>query len=168
MSKKKFHKIKALLVLLIMSVPLQSFAKTFRIYFRDANADTKLSLYLWNESGPLIGDWNAASSHMFQTTQIGNKTWKFTEISFEDNSKSQSVNAIIRKHDADNKIIAQSVDIMGISEDTYLVTEGTLQTSWSKGKNVMLFHDITRSEAEGKTINYEVRMISGGQKRAFS
>ena len=67
----------------------------------------------------------------------------------------------------DNKIIAQTVDINGVTEDTYLVTSGSFKTSWSKEHHVMLFHDITRSEAEGKTINYEVRMKAGGTTKKF-
>lgn len=59
------------------------------------------------------------------------------------------------------------MDINGVTEDTYLVTSGSFKTSWSKEHHVMLFHDITRSEAEGKTINYEVRMKAGSNTKKF-
>ena len=177
MNRKKFHKIKALLVLLIMSVPLQSFAKTFRIYFRDSK-DAKLSLYLWYGLGDNIakpaGEWNDANQDN-NTETIGGKTWRYFEFDTESNygnstvQNNGTVSAIIRKHNTDGTIGAQTVNIYNLSAETYLLTEGTLTTEWvsNNHKTAMLFHDITRSEAEGKAVNYVVKMSCGGGGKVF-
>lgn len=177
MNRKKFHKIKALLVLLIMSVPLQSFAKTFRIYFRDSK-DAKLSLYLWygmgdNQVKP-AGEWAVANQDN-NTETIGGKTWRYFEFDTDNDygnatvKNNGTVSAIIRKHNTDGTISAQTVDIYNLSAETYLLTEGTLTTEWVSGnkKTAMLFHDITLSEAEGKTVNYVVKMSCGGVEKSF-
>lgn len=171
--KSKFHNIKALLVLLlIMSVPLQLFAKTFRIYFRDSK-DAKLSLYLWYGIGDgtvkPAGEWDKANQDN-TTETIGGKTWRYFEFDTNNNYGNATtpndgkVSAIIRKHNTDGSIAAQTVNIYNLSDETYLLTEGTLTTSWiaNNNKTAMLFHDITRSEAEGKTVNYVVKCNMGG------
>lgn len=171
-----FHKVKTFLVLLITCVPLQSFAKTFRIYFRDSK-DAKLSLYLWYGMGDNVvkpaGEWNDANQDN-TTATIGGKTWRYFEFDTDKDygnttvENNGTVSAIIRKHNTDGTIGAQTVNIYNLSAETYLQTEGTLTTGWVSGnqKTAMLFHDITRSEAEGKAVNYVVKMssVGGGRK----
>ena len=157
----------ALCMLLWMPIHLLAAeaAKEIKIYFHD-NAGDKISLYAWVNEAPgksqvLTTDWNAPTE-VYPTVNIGGKTWYYKTFTGH-----SSVNIILRKHDKDNKIIAQTVDINGVTEDTYLVTSGSFKTDWSNKHSVMLFHDITRSEAEGKTINYEVRMKAGGTTKKF-
>lgn len=161
----------ALCMLLWMPIHLlaDETAKEIKIYFHD-NAGDKISLYAWvtDETGKskvkvLTTDWDTPSTEVYPTVNIGGKTWNYKTF-----TGYSSVNIILRKHDkTSNKIIAQTVDIAGVTEDTYLVTSGSFKTDWSKKHSVMLFHDITRSEAEGKTINYEVRMKAGGATKKF-
>lgn len=158
----------ALWMLLWMPIHLlaDETAKDIKIYFHD-NAGDKISLYAWvtdvkGKSQVLTTDWDTPSTEVYPTVNIGGKIWNFKTFTGH-----SSINIILRKHDKDNKIIAQTVDINGVTEDTYLVTSGSFKTSWSKEHSVMLFHDITRSEAEGKTINYEVRMKAGGATKKF-
>lgn len=159
----------ALCMLLWMPIHLlaDETAKEIKIYFHD-NAGDKISLYAWvtdktGKSKVLTTDWDIPSTEDYPTVNIGGKTWNYKTF-----TGYSSVNIILRKHDkTSNKIIAQTVDIAGVTEDTYLVTSGSFKTDWSKKHSVMLFHDITRSEAEGKTINYEVRMKAGGATKKF-
>ena len=158
----------ALCMLLWMPIHLLAAeaAKEIKIYFHD-NAGDKISLYAWvndaaGNSQILTTDWATPSNEVYPTVNIGGKTWYYKTFTGH-----SSINIILRKHDKDNNIIAQTVDINGVTEDTYLVTSGSFKTDWSNKHSVMLFHDITRSEAEGKTINYEVRMKAGDTTKKF-
>lgn len=160
---------------LVASLQLQ--AKDITIYFRDAD-NAPLSLYIWyynadEQKKEPLGEWSEStpSDTKYQTLTLGGKVWKsYTVQSGEDNTTDTPINLIIRKHDDKGNIIVQTVDITNVSSDSYFVTSKNFMTKWSKEdgeKRVMLIHDITRSEAEGKTINYEVRMKAGNEEKKF-
>ena len=174
--------LKALLAIcFLLLLPLQLFAKDITVYFRDVNNE-KLSLYIWwygdnNKEEHPVGDWDAAYNHHYDTKTIGGKEWKYCTVTIDDN---KTMNVIIRKEGvAQGK--TQTVDITGIDKDTYLETNGHFPTPWSgtyvqqledsktedRHKEIMIFNELTRSEAEGKTINYEVRMKAGNTTKKF-
>lgn len=174
--------LKALLAIcFLLLLPLQLFAKEITVYFRDVNNE-KLSLYIWwygdnNKEKHPVGDWDEAYNYPYGTEIIGGKEWKYCTVTIDDN---KTMNVIIRKEGvAQGK--TQTVDITGIDKDTYLETNGHFPTPWSgtyvqqledsktedRHKEIMIFNELTRSEAEGKTINYEVRMKAGNTTKKF-
>lgn len=180
--KKKidFKHLKAVLAIyFLLLIPLQLLAKDITVYFRDVNND-KLSLYIWwyrsdSDIKEPLGDWDKASDYLYQTTTIGGKEWKCCTVNIDDN---KNMNVIIRKEGvAQGKI--QTVDINGINKDTYLETKGQFSTSWSgtydqgnqstkETKKIMIFNELNRSEAEGKSINYVVHMkAKDGKSKKF-
>lgn len=180
--KKKIdlkHLKAVLAIYFLLLIPLQLLAKDITVYFRDVNND-KLSLYIWwyrNDSDikEPLGDWDKASDYLYQTTTIGGKEWKCCTVNIDDN---KNMNVIIRKEGvAQGKI--QTVDINGINKDTYLETKGQFSTSWSgtydqgnqstkETKKIMIFNELNRSEAEGKSINYVVHMkAKDGKSKKF-
>lgn len=160
-----------LAICFLLLLPLQLLAKDIKVYFRDVNND-KLSLYIWwydssNKEQHPLGDWDSAYNRTYQTKTIGGKEWKYCTVTIDDD---KTMNVIIRKEGvAQDK--TQTVDINGVSKDTYLLTNGKFSTSWSgtykkkhddtttdEPREIMIFNELTRSEAEGMSINYEVRM----------
>lgn len=129
-------------------------------------------MYIWwydssNKEQHPLGDWDSAYNRTYQTKTIGGKEWKYCTVTIDDD---KTMNVIIRKEGvAQDK--TQTVDINGVSKDTYLLTNGKFSTSWSgtykkkhddtttdEPREIMIFNELTRSEAEGMSINYEVRM----------
>lgn len=147
-------------------------------------------MYLWYGQGEgtatPAGDWNAAQRYSFPTEIIGGKTWKYFEFDTESNygnSKAQNdgkVNVIIQKHDdnprtKDGKIIdldanqlIQTIDINNVSDETFLITEGNFSRKDEERHKFLLFHDITRAEAEGNTVTYVVKATAGGTEKTFN
>ncbi len=165
----------ALAMCFMLSLPTQLLAKKFKIYFRDTSDDAQLSLYLWYGMGDgtvkPAGDWDAAKAYDFPTETIGGKTWKYFEFDTESNygntttTNDGKVNAIIQKQNSDGDI--QTVDINNISDDTYLLTEGYFKIK-NSDKKFMLFHDVTRSEAEGNKVSYEIKASCGNTVKTFA